>query len=161
MFGVAGITGERRPASIIYAWSRSGLREAAVAALSEYVSDNDGWMIEVARALLNRSRAKRGSRTSTHLDGLASIFDDIPSVLERLQTKPDSGDTLAVQVTRAVTSAIEVQNGTVEGWIAHKQDRRSTSRCRPTRLHSTSRANIRRRAQQRTGLPSEQEEISL
>lgn len=125
--GIAGIIGQRRSASILYAWSQSGLREETVVAVADYVSGDKVRMVEAARALLGRSRDEQGSRASLHPDGLASVFDDVPAVLERLKAMADGGDTSAAQVTRAVTSALEFDNGTVEDWITRERERRSTT----------------------------------
>lgn len=116
--GVSGIVGRRRSASMLYAWSQSGLRDEAVAAVAGFVDGDDGRMIAVARALLGRSRDELGSRTTLHPDGLAALFDDVPSILEALQSRAEGGDAGAAQVMRAVSSALQFHNGSITGWIA-------------------------------------------
>lgn len=125
--GVAGIIGMRRSASILYAWSQSGLRDEAVAAVSAYVDGDDGRMVEVARALLGRSRDERGTSASLAPAGLGALFEDVPLVLERLQARSAGGDEHATQVIRAVVSALEFHNGTVDGWIRKERERRTAS----------------------------------
>lgn len=125
--GLAGIIGQRRSASILYAWSQSGLRQEAVETVSAYVGGDDGRLVEVAEALLGRSRDERGRRASLDPAGLACLFDDLPLVLERLMARADVGDARAAHVMQAVSSSLEFHNRTVDGWIAQERERKSAA----------------------------------
>ena len=125
--GLSGIIAQRRSASILYAWSQSGLRQEAVETVSAYVDGDGGRLVEVATALLGRSRDERGRRSSLDPAGLACLFDNVPLVLERIKARADAAAARAAHVMRSVSSALEFHNGTVDGWIALERERRSAA----------------------------------
>lgn len=124
--GVRGILGLERAATTLYAWSQAGGRAEVVAAIDAHVDGDDGRLVEVLATLAGRSRDERGRAGSLDPEGLKCFFDNVPSLLERLQALIAAGVLGAAGVLRSVASSLEFHNASVKAWIEHERDRQAS-----------------------------------